>query len=362
MDGNTEATTEKRMTCPELQLEEQLSDQRSSYFAFELTLFNSTDATLYVDSVDSSVPMGARILEVTDSSLAQSNQQRAVLLQELNRLLRQQLWANSADFRKTWVDSRRAAYRDIGGLAAMLVDLRMLMTPFSFESSITREFSSLAFRMMNAADARMAYQQWIAPASAPVGEPASAGSTHPASATVRSLFNAKLEQLERIEKAVGEGGPGFAVEPGGAYTATYVLKLERGFINLRKYQLAFSMSYRAEGQKGVQVASAATNVQVSPSPVALSIVAFAAALLGVLLQKATAGSPHPFRALETMAQTGHLWVAPVIALIVFNVYEYTALGKGIKMGVSWRSAVLIGALCGLSGKRMLDAINALIGT
>jgi hypothetical protein len=61
------------------------------------------------------------------------------------------------------------------------------------------------------------------------------------------------------------------------------------------------------------------------------------------------------------ARSGQLLVGPVIALIFFNVYEYTSVGKDLGMSVSWRSALLIGALCGLAQDRVLAALKALIG-
>jgi hypothetical protein len=45
-----------------------------------------------------------------------------------------------------------------------------------------------------------------------------------------------------------------------------------------------------------------------------------------------------------MFKSFDLLVAPIVALIFFNVYEYTSVGKDIAMPLSWRSALLIGAL------------------
>jgi hypothetical protein len=49
-------------------------------------------------------------------------------------------------------------------------------------------------------------------------------------------------------------------------------------------------------------------------------------------------------------------------LIFFNAYEYTSMGKGVGMPISWRSALLIGALCGLLQDRVLAGLKAFFGT
>ncbi len=52
----------------------------------------------------------------------------------------------------------------------------------------------------------------------------------------------------------------------------------------------------------------------------------------------------------------------ILALVIFNVYEHTDLGTKVKMGVGWRSALLIGVLAGLFSERLLQALNVFLGT
>ena len=51
----------------------------------------------------------------------------------------------------------------------------------------------------------------------------------------------------------------------------------------------------------------------------------------------------------------------VLALVIFNVYEHLELGRKIAMGIGWRSALLVGVLCGLFSDRMIAALEALVG-
>jgi hypothetical protein len=115
------------------------------------------------------------------------------------------------------------------------------------------------------------------------------------------------------------------------------------------------------GGSSARSVSTATNVQISPYPFSLTIVAVLSALLGVLIRVSLEGAKDPLANLALLAGSGQLLVGPIVALIFFNVYEYTSLGKGITMSVSWRSALLIGALCGIAQDRVLAALKALIG-
>jgi hypothetical protein len=54
-------------------------------------------------------------------------------------------------------------------------------------------------------------------------------------------------------------------------------------------------------------------------------------------------------------------IGPIVAFVFFNGYEYTSLANGIGSSLSWRSALLLGALCGIAQARVLAALRALIG-
>lgn len=52
--------------------------------------------------------------------------------------------------------------------------------------------------------------------------------------------------------------------------------------------------------------------------------------------------------------------AIIIAGVFFNVFEYTEYGKKIQMGISWRSALFVGVLCGLLSQQIVKAMTAFI--
>src|SRR5260370_28516218 len=109
---------------------------------------------------------------------------------------------------------------------------------------------------------------------------------------IRSNFEAKLEQLERIEGQLGEAGL-TAIEPGSNFSATYVIRFIRGVLEPRKYEIAFNATYLENDNPTEQSSSAATHVQISPHPLSLSIVAALSAVLGVLLRSSLGGSKDP---------------------------------------------------------------------
>ena len=339
------------MASPVFRLEEQLSDQRSDQVAYKLTIENDNTEPLRLLSVKPRVPQGANLLQITDTSLAENSARRAELIEELNVLLRQFLWVASDQFRRSWVDRQVEAAREIFSFAGLFsAYLKMLASPKSFQARLKREAEAYGFRVASAPDARAAYDRWMRE-----------NNEHEA---IRSLFEAKTLQLEGIEARMNEGERNSLTElaPASHFTATYVLKFRRGILEPKKYHVGFEATYKpASSETAAQTASTATNVQISPHPINLSLVAIISAVFGALLKISLTGSQSPLVDLIDLAKSGHLLVGPIVALIFFNIYEYTSIGKEIGMAVSWRSALLIGSLSGIAQDRILGALKALIG-
>jgi hypothetical protein len=54
--------------------------------------------------------------------------------------------------------------------------------------------------------------------------------------------------------------------------------------------------------------------------------------------------------------------AMITGAVFFNIFEFTSLADKFKMTISWRSALLIGFLCGMLNDRVLQALKAFFGT
>lgn len=336
------------MASPEFKMEEQLADVRSDQIAYKLTVSNPNTESIRLLSIIPKVPVGASVLQITDSSLAQANTQKAKLIDELNRLLKQYLWVTSAAFRSEWIEQQKVLYKETFSILGII---RIYLQFFlgNLENRMKREFDSFAFTVSSAADARSAYEKWMM----------SSPDNHDA---IRTLFDEKTKQLERIEGRMDESErPGLtSISPGGYFTATYVMKFKRMAFEPRKYQVGFEAAY-SQSDSSAQSNSVATTVQISPYPLSLSVVAVLSAFLGILVRLSVNDNSTPFLEMQKLALTGQLLVGPIVALIFFNVYEYTSVGKEVGMSVSWRSALLIGALSGLAHDRILSALKALIG-
>lgn len=338
------------MESPTFKLEEQLSDLRSDQIAYKLTIDNPDSKPIRLLSVEPRVPVGASLVEITDSSLAEANTRKVDLIGELNRLLRQYLMVTSRTFRQAWIDQQKQALKEIFSVSGFFhVYYQMIFNNRRFNARLRQEFMTFAFRIASASDARSAYVRWMEKST-----------EHEA---ILMLFEAKLEQLERVEARMDENDrPGLTtIESRSFFTATYVMKFARGLLEPRKYQVGFDATFVYPDGGSPKSNSTATNVQISPYPLSLSVVAIISALLGMLLRASLGGANDPMQEMLLMAMSGQLLVGPVVALIFFNVYEYTSLGKGLCMSVSWRSALLIGALCGIAQDRFLAALKGLIG-
>ena len=122
-----------------------------------------------------------------------------------------------------WVQQTREAWND---LLKVGVVLRFYLVLLSFrvanlrslQAQVRKRFESSRFKISSASDARSAYSRWMQNAKE--------------QEVIRSNFEAKLEQLERIEGQLGEAGL-TAIEPGSNFSATYVIRFIRGVLEPR---------------------------------------------------------------------------------------------------------------------------------
>ena len=348
------------MVSPILKLEEQLSDTRSNQIAYKLTVHNPSADSISILELKPNVPVGGQILDITDNDSAEAFSQRSRLIDELNNLLNNFLWVESESFRENLVATQMQAYKSMFSFHGMLkIYASMIVRKDFFERQIRSQINSFQYKITSGDDARNAYTTWLGSLTPSMKAP-----NHNQEG-IRVLFRAKLTQLEAVESRLQEnvkGGSSLtAIEPDSNFSATYVLRFDRGLLEPKKYQVGFSVRYKSADADMVKSISVATNVQISPSPLSMSTVAIVSAIFGAMLRGSLDGSVNKFDELVRSATTGQIFLGPIVALIFFNVYEHTSLGKELTLSISWRSALLIGALCGLGQDRILTALTALIG-
>lgn len=342
------------MSSVEVTLEEQLSDLRSNHIAYKLIIRNTGASSVLLFSISPRVPMGSKLIEITDRSLAEVIERRVELLEDLNKLVRQFLWVESEAFREAWIERQRDAYKrmvNFSSLAKFYGEIAKL-GPKDWLARMEREFAVMEYKITSTQDARSAIARWLKDAKE--------------DSIVASLISAKTDQLESIESLMNESQKSSMaiIEPASEFTSTYVLRFDRSVLEPRKYQVSFDIMYAGENEERAQHTAVATNVQISPYALPMSLVAVCAALLGSILEISNnlpdqkAGSL--WRAMQESASA--LIAAPILALVFFNTYEHTALGNRLRIPLGWRSALLIGVLCGVMQNNILAAIKALIGT
>lgn len=338
------------VTC---RLEEQLPDLRSNYGAFKFIIENTSESPVRVISVEPQIPEKVRLVEVKSTSLAAKNARRAELVDEMNKLLQQYLLVESEPFRAAWLDHQKKLFRELisaTGIFRFYFDL--ILGNRQWQNRMKREFEALQFRIDTASDAQYAIDRWMKQPSDLLNP-------------IVSLFVAKAAQLSHFDAEMGEGEKRSlaTIQSGSTFAITYLFSFPRSHVEPWKYQVSVEAALDDQSSGASQLSSATASVLVSPYPITLSLIAVIASVLGVLTQIAiadTSTNPSFAAEVEKSFYTGGFVAAPVIALIFFNVYEHSSVGQNLSMPVSWRSALLIGALCGLANERVLAALSAFL--
>lgn len=196
---------------PEFKLEEQLIDIRSDQIAYKLTISNPEPQPINLITVVPRLPIGASLLEVTDSSLAQINAQKAELISELTQLLRQYLWVTSSNFREQLIDNQKQALKQVFTVTGFFAFyFQIILNTSYFQSRLKRDFETFSYRINSYADAKSAYDRWMA--------------NSPEHEVVKSLFEEKMKQLERTELHMDENErPGLTSIPSQGFLLLLML-------------------------------------------------------------------------------------------------------------------------------------------
>lgn len=339
-------------------LTEQLSDARSNEMAYRASIENAGTEPVHLLALAPRLPEGVELIEVKDFSAEMEKVRHQRLCRELTDLLDKRLLLNSSEYRQAVTKAIYEMYKEIfttRGLVGLYG--RLIFSASSAGKSmverITLKLGPLNYKINDGADAKIATTKWF---------------SNPSDVS-DSIFIAKAEQLERLERAMGAGEAAKAlavIEPDSFAATTYVLRFPRSYLNPRKFSFAVEATISSGEDKPTQLRAASTTVTVSPTPYVLSVVAVLAALLGASIKfslSSTRDQPigSYFSSLLTYLFTSPGLTGAVLALIVFNVYEFLEIGRNITMGVGWRSALLVGALCGLFSDRMIKALQVLVG-
>lgn len=220
-------------------------------------------------------------------------------------------------------------------------------------------------------------------------------------------IEALIEGAEKKLKKLHDVG-GDLVSPGSTQTTKFLFIGERGPVDSKSYMITFNIRYVDKGTDKRMSYCLSDEVSITPRPRNLNFIAAGAASAGAFVsllvetgvdRKLLAAKPEMTKAFDAAAKSleglvkidaslygvkdwaswaanhlmpyaftshffwweffGRAFIGMALAMVVFNAYEITSL-KSLTDRVSWRSALLIGFLCGLLHNNVLKVLQALI--
>ncbi len=341
------------------QLEEQFADFRSNEIAYKFTMENLSSSSIEVLSITPRIPEDVKLIEIRDPSLIALKSKHNELCEQMETLLITHMELSLKDFREEYAKALKEGLKEMyGGLGIFSIYIRILAGTYtSYYAEKMSKAKAFQTRIENYKQAEESFNRWQVTESN-------------ADKTLRDLYEAKMQRLSALEK---EMGPNLktsslaTIEPESFFAITYVLKFQRNQWDAKKYNIAIESVYSDVGKNKEKryVGGATTSLTISPSPIAMTIIAVVSSILGLILRTVmvlvannTQSTVYPnitVFGFQAIAST-------ILALIFFNIYEFTDIGKKIgRVGVGWRSALLIGALCGLFADRIFAALKTLLG-
>jgi hypothetical protein len=191
------------------------------------------------------------------------------------------------------------------------------------------------------------------------------------------LYQIKLDELREINGKKGDNNDTIVtLEPGSVFTRIYVLDCERRKLYPVRYNLTVECEFREEGRNEISRCARHIAISITPMAYVLTFLAMVFAILGVALEASaasnadlTASDPNQFwfKILPERIFGPNGLAAVISAIIFFNIYELTEFGRRARpsvdlerAGISWRSALIIGSLCGLLNAKILAVLQGTI--
>jgi hypothetical protein len=362
-----------------LALSEQLGDLRARRVIYDVTVENLGPGALHIRSVSPRVGPQVGVSEVvTPADLAESDQVGDLCV-SVERLLR--LWLASVVEEDPMPPARRAgaawSRRFVDRLAGTFSAFVLLAPGVALR--VARDLDALAELPRPLRPSPSAADRRIDDLIPPLYDPKAAEHTvarfretlPPPPPEVAAAFDARLDQLARLDRGHGRKPDVVLLPPDSKYRQTLELDFRRGWLNPRKHTVSIEVRYAEADDADSRpvhgdwrLATATEFVVISPNPVLLTLTTLVGAALGTVLHFAVAdGRPRapldvadPFASISSNAGV----TAAILALVFFNVFEFTSLAGRFRQYVNWRGALLVGVLCGLGGDKILQALHGIL--
>jgi hypothetical protein len=361
-----------------LALSEQLGDLRARRVIYNVTVENLGPGALHIRSVSPRVGPQVGVSEVvTPADLAESDQV-GDLCASVERLLREWLASVVAQDPMPPARRRRGVVAQVTDRLAGTFSALVLLAP-GVALRVVRDLDALTELPRPLRPSPSAADRRIDDLVPPLYDPKAAEHTvarfretlPPAPPEVVAAFDARLDQLARLDRGHGRKPDVVLLPPDSQYRQTLELDFRRGWLNPRKHTVSIEVRYAeaddADGRHAHgdwRMATATEFVVISPNPVLLTLTTLVGAALGTVLHVAVAdGRPRaPLDVADPLTTiTSNAGVtAAILALVFFNVFEFTSLAGKFRQYVNWRGALLVGVLCGLGGDKILQALHGVL--
>jgi hypothetical protein len=339
-----------------IEVSEQFADTRSSEVAYQFTVTNNGNLPVKLHSVTPNIPSGAELVDVWEP-LAENKLQHEELCQEMTARL-----AEASRAHHDWAylvqlppgHPNRIYYR----LGIALRNIRKPEPP--------------PLLRINDSDDALDWIQGTFPTGALQSDGGRGFADWPDAREFLQRFEAQRNRLVRLEKEREEIQASTSatlpqLDPKQSFETTYIFKFPRSFLATRRWKVAIGLTYSEVGGEGPDkyFAGKSTSRLVSGQAYTLSLIAVLASTAGLALKVGLDTSAANVESIPDLWQSmtvSGVVASAILAFIFFNIYEYTEAGRRLAIGIGWRGAVLIGALCGLVGDRVLAALQSLLGS
>lgn len=335
--------------------EKQISNERSNEITFLLKVENIGDIAVNILSITPRIPEDVEILEVKDLSSHENVLRHAEIAADMTGLLSGMAIAHSKTFRERLISVSKEMVGEIMSVNGIARAYYLLFSG-SIQKDIdmmAKKVSAIELSIVNIEDARIAKKNFL--------------DDFDDDPRILRMFNAKMEQLELLENNMSESDAHYiaSIESGSQFLKTYVLKFPRDRFNRRKFGLSIDLKTGKFEESQVSIISLTSDVEISPNSFFLSIVSLCSSLLGVVIYYSMRPEFNQgqlsFIANNIESITSKFVLGGILSIISFNIYEFLDIGKNIKIGIGWRSAMLIGVISGAFSDRIINSISILIG-
>jgi hypothetical protein len=335
------------MDC-QIEVQVKDTDARSSQFSCELIVTNRGDEEFEVASATVRLPPGLKVNEALNPSDVQANLHYARVCRRIEDMVSTYLITASAAQTEAHVDQLRKAVRKLlswRGLLSAYVSLVLLQMPNFLRK--TRE-SLIRLRVTSLRQAEAALEL--------LGR---SGADEVDLRAVEYWVNV-LREIAHSDEFQKKQLAGSVVRKNEQYKTTYIIDARRGWFDTRSYSVNVDVMLRTSREKREIFRRTGALVSVTPSSLSLTALAILTALVGATIGL-VAGADRAPRPEAFVENWGGYLVAALTAAIVFNIFDFTNLRDRFQARVSWRSAILVGFVCGYLNDRILDALQALLG-